>query len=268
MPTLLPSQPPGLPQLTCRSPVGVITSKLDRANQGGTPDVRAGQGRPWKPNTRNLTGNTRDPRRASSSAGVRSRPASFRTRTSAPRTGAGTRPARSPQVAGSAVLRVRAAQHRRLNLPPVTLGLRFRLPQFDLTWVPASLRSLWHHEIQVFESHMNLTAWHPYRSNPWSWLVLGGPILYYRESPEYGREGCRAAGGCVRDVLGLGTPLLWWAACFALLYLLYRWGLRRDWRAGAVLCAVAAGYLPWFLYQERTTDAVTMRESPLFAAGL
>ncbi|MBC7271233.1 MAG: phospholipid carrier-dependent glycosyltransferase, partial [Streptomyces sp.] len=28
--------------------------------------------------------------------------------------------------------------------------------------------------------------------------------------------------------------------------------LRRDWRAGAVLCAVAAGYLPWFLYQDRT----------------
>jgi dolichyl-phosphate-mannose--protein O-mannosyl transferase len=35
-------------------------------------------------------------------------------------------------------------------------------------------------------------------------------------------------------------------------YLLHRWALRRDWRAGAVLCAVAAGYLPWFLYQDRT----------------
>lgn len=45
----------------------------------------------------------------------------------------------------------------------------------------------------------------------------------------------------------IGRPLLWWAACFALLYLLYRWGLRRDWRAGAVLCTVAAGYLPWFV---------------------
>ena len=45
---------------------------------------------------------------------------------------------------------------------------------------------------------------------------------------------------------------MWWSACCALVYLLYRWALRRDWRAGAVLCAVSAGYLPWFLYQDRT----------------
>ena len=53
-------------------------------------------------------------------------------------------------------------------------------------------------------------------------------------------------------MLALGTPLLWWAACFALLYVLYRWLFKRDWRAGAIVCGVAAGYLPWFLYQERT----------------
>ena len=29
-------------------------------------------------------------------------------------------------------------------------------------------------------------------------------------------------------------------------------GGRRDWRAGAVLAGVAAGYLPWFMYPERT----------------
>ena len=34
--------------------------------------------------------------------------------------------------------------------------------------------------------------------------------------------------------------------------LLYLWAGRRDWRAGAILGGVAAGYLPWFLYQERT----------------
>ena len=57
---------------------------------------------------------------------------------------------------------------------------------------------------------------------------------------------------CSQAILALGTPLLWWSACCALLYLLYRWALRRDWRAGALLCAVGAGYLPWFLYQDRT----------------
>ena len=34
--------------------------------------------------------------------------------------------------------------------------------------------------------------------------------------------------------------------------LVYLWAGRRDWRAGAILAGVAAGYLPWFLYQERT----------------
>lgn len=47
-------------------------------------------------------------------------------------------------------------------------------------------------------------------------------------------------------------PLLWWAGCFALLYVLWRWLFRRDWRAGAIACGIAAGYLPWFMYQQRT----------------
>jgi dolichyl-phosphate-mannose--protein O-mannosyl transferase len=32
----------------------------------------------------------------------------------------------------------------------------------------------------------------------------------------------------------------------------FQWALRRDWRAGAVLTGLVAGYLPWFLFQERT----------------
>jgi dolichyl-phosphate-mannose--protein O-mannosyl transferase len=34
--------------------------------------------------------------------------------------------------------------------------------------------------------------------------------------------------------------------------LVYLWAARRDWRAGAVLAGVVAGYLPWFFFQERT----------------
>jgi dolichyl-phosphate-mannose-protein mannosyltransferase len=119
-------------------------------------------------------------------------------------------------------------------------------------WIPAPLRSLWHYEYQVYQFNVNLHAGHPYQSNPWSWMVLGRPVSYYFESPKYGQDGCKSAGGCSREILALGTPLLWWAACFALLYLLYRWVLRRDWRAGAILCAAGAGYLPWFHYQDRT----------------
>ncbi|MFD8077008.1 dolichyl-phosphate-mannose--protein mannosyltransferase [Streptomyces sp. NPDC059718] len=119
------------------------------------------------------------------------------------------------------------------------------------SWIPAPLRSLWHYEYGVYQFNVGLEDPHPYQSNPWSWLVLGRPVSFFYESPKPGQDGCDAAS-CSREILALGTPLLWWAACFALVYLLYRWALRRDWRAGAVLCAVAAGYLPWFHYQNRT----------------
>jgi dolichyl-phosphate-mannose--protein O-mannosyl transferase len=55
----------------------------------------------------------------------------------------------------------------------------------------------------------------------------------------------------VREVLGIGTPALWWTATAALFYMLWRWAGARDWRAGAVLAGVAAGWLPWFRYGDR-----------------
>nr|WP_187279344.1 phospholipid carrier-dependent glycosyltransferase [Streptomyces lavendulae] len=124
------------------------------------------------------------------------------------------------------------------------------------TWsfLPDWLRSLWHYEHEVYEFHLHLDSPHTYQSNPWSWLVLGRPVSYFYESPNPGADGCPSDAGqkCAREVLALGTPLLWWAACFAIVYILWRWAFRRDWRAGAIACAIAAGYLPWFLYQERT----------------
>ncbi|MFD8215967.1 dolichyl-phosphate-mannose--protein mannosyltransferase [Streptomyces sp. NPDC059697] len=120
------------------------------------------------------------------------------------------------------------------------------------SWIPAPLRSLWHYEYGVYQFNVGLDRPHKYESNPWSWLVLGRPVLFHYQSPKSGQDGCRTAADCSQAILALGTPLLWWSACCALVYLLYRWALRRDWRAGAILCAVGAGYLPWFLYQDRT----------------
>ncbi|WP_329547160.1 phospholipid carrier-dependent glycosyltransferase [Streptomyces sp. NBC_01356] len=122
------------------------------------------------------------------------------------------------------------------------------------TFLPDWLRSLWHYEHEVYEFHVGLSSPHTYQSNPWSWIVLGRPVSYFYESPAPGTDGCPtdAAEKCAREVLALGTPLLWWTACFAILYVLWRWAFRRDWRAGAIACGIAAGYLPWFMYQERT----------------
>ncbi|MEU5973939.1 phospholipid carrier-dependent glycosyltransferase [Streptomyces sp. NPDC047315] len=129
-------------------------------------------------------------------------------------------------------------------------------PGRETSWgfVPDWLRSLWHYETEVYEFHVNLTSGHTYQSNPWSWIVMGRPVSYYYEDPKPGVDGCPAdtRGNCAAEVLALGTPLLWWAGCFAILYVLWRWFFRRDWRAGAIACSIAAGWVPWFFYQERT----------------
>ncbi|MFJ5777838.1 dolichyl-phosphate-mannose--protein mannosyltransferase [Streptomyces sp. NPDC093094] len=125
----------------------------------------------------------------------------------------------------------------------------------DWSWLfPDWWRSLWHYETQVYDFHVHLSSPHTYQSNPWSWIVLGRPVSYFYESPAPGQDGCPADAGdkCAREVLALGTPVLWWVGAFALLYVLWRWFFRRDWRAGAIACAIVAGYLPWFFFQERT----------------
>jgi dolichyl-phosphate-mannose-protein mannosyltransferase len=134
------------------------------------------------------------------------------------------------------------------SLGPVKIS---GLPQFDMTWMPESLRSLWHYHSEMWTFHNHLSDPHVYQSNAWSWLVLGRPVSYYFESPSNGQAGCHV-DKCAQEVLGIGTPFLWWAACFAVLFLLYRWAARRDWRAGAILCGLAVGILPWLAKQDRT----------------
>ncbi|WP_328806656.1 dolichyl-phosphate-mannose--protein mannosyltransferase [Streptacidiphilus fuscans] len=139
----------------------------------------------------------------------------------------------------------------RKGLSPSSIGPLHNLPQFDMSWVPAPLRSLWHYHSEIWNFNTNLHTPHTYMSNPWSWLVNGRPVSFYYESPTNGQSGCHVAQ-CSSEVLAIGTPLLWWTATFALVYCLYRWLLRRDWRAGAIACGILAGYLPWFQWQQRT----------------
>ncbi|MCC9306832.1 phospholipid carrier-dependent glycosyltransferase [Kitasatospora sp. RB6PN24] len=147
-----------------------------------------------------------------------------------------------------------AVGRRGISTEYVTLPLagRVKMPfRVDMTWVPEGLRSLWHYHSQMYDFNVNLHSPHLYQSNPWSWLVLGRPVSFYYQSPKFGQSGC-SASECASEVLAIGTPLLWWAGVAALAYCLYRWALRRDWRAGAVLCGLGAGFLPWFEYQSRT----------------
>jgi dolichyl-phosphate-mannose-protein mannosyltransferase len=90
-----------------------------------------------------------------------------------------------------------------------------------------------------------------YQSNPVGWLVLARPTSFYY-SP---RVAC-GVKSCAQEVLAMGTPLIWWAGAVALLACLVWWLIRWDWRAGAVLAGVAAGWLPWiwFYFHDGRTE--------------
>lgn len=117
--------------------------------------------------------------------------------------------------------------------------------------VPDALRGLWHYHREMLDFHVGLTTSHLYMSNPWSWLVQGRPTSFYYQAPTQGQEGCTVAQ-CSKTITSLGTVSVWWGATLVLLVVVFQWALARDWRAGAVLSGLAAGYLPWFLYQDRT----------------
>ncbi|TLM84785.1 phospholipid carrier-dependent glycosyltransferase [Pseudarthrobacter sp. NamE2] len=124
-------------------------------------------------------------------------------------------------------------------------------PSAEWGWLPDSVRSLAHYHREAYTFHQGLGSEHPYEASAWSWLVLGRPTSFFYESPEQGTSGCDVAK-CTSAVLSVGNPMIWWGAAVSLVILLFWWAGRRDWRAGAILAGVGAGYLPWFLYPERT----------------
>jgi dolichyl-phosphate-mannose--protein O-mannosyl transferase len=116
--------------------------------------------------------------------------------------------------------------------------------------VISPLISLFQYNKAMLTFNTGLQKHHPYQSQPWTWLTISRPVSYYWSCPTSGHGVC--AKGDAAEVLAIGTPVLWWGAILALLVCLGWWLTRRDWRAGAVLVGVAAGWLPWFAYAKRT----------------
>jgi dolichyl-phosphate-mannose-protein mannosyltransferase len=116
--------------------------------------------------------------------------------------------------------------------------------------VLSPLISLFQYNKAMLAFNTGLRASHPYESKPWDWIVLSRPVSFWWHCPTSGKGAC--AAGKAQEVLALGTPLIWWTSILTLLVCLGWWITRRDWRAGAVLVGVAAGWLPWFLFADRT----------------
>ena len=124
-------------------------------------------------------------------------------------------------------------------------------PSSTWGWVPDALRGLWHYHAEMWNFNVNLHSPHPYQSNPWSWIVAGRPTTFYYQGFKSGERGCTFSA-CTRAITPLGNPVVWWGGTIAIAVLVVCWFLGRDWRAGAILAGLAAGWLPWFHYQDRT----------------
>lgn len=118
----------------------------------------------------------------------------------------------------------------------------------SFSWIPDSVRSLWHYHAEAWNFHTNLDSDHSYEANAWGWPLQARPTSFFYQSPA---DVC-GDSKCAQEVLALGNPLIWWAGTVALIHQLWRWVGRRDWRSGAVLCGFAAGWVPWLLFENRT----------------
>ncbi|GAB2689687.1 dolichyl-phosphate-mannose--protein mannosyltransferase [Nocardia thraciensis] len=120
------------------------------------------------------------------------------------------------------------------------------------SWLPDALRSLWHYQGESLKFHASLTNsagnHHPWESKPWSWPMGLRPMLYYYA--DSGVTGC-GQSVCVKAVMLIGTPALWWVSLPVLGWGIWRTATRRDWRYAAVLVGYGAALLPWFVTLDR-----------------
>lgn len=115
----------------------------------------------------------------------------------------------------------------------------------DLSEPPlvGALLNLVEYHRAAFNFHSHLDKPHTYQSWPWQWLLLGRPVAFF-----WSNEGDCGASSCAREVLLLGTPILWWSFLPALAALTWLGTARRDWRAAAILLMAGTALLPWFWF--------------------
>ena len=123
---------------------------------------------------------------------------------------------------------------------------------WDRNWSSNVLKSWWHYHAEMLNFHTSLTTKHSYQANPWSWMIMGRPTSFFYDSP----QSC-SSKNCAQEVLAIGTPILWWLGTIAVVVLFGFWFRsiaigKSDKSINIVVLGICAGYLPWFLLQQRT----------------
>ena len=119
-----------------------------------------------------------------------------------------------------------------------------------------SLRSLWyyHQDVYTFHTHFLNCSTHHYESKPSGWLFINRPVGVAADTDIKPTDpGCDAPEGsfCYKQVLLIGTPVIWWGGAVALLFAGVMWVGTRDWRYGVITVGALSTWLPWLMYDDR-----------------
>ena len=120
----------------------------------------------------------------------------------------------------------------------VSFAGRIDGPLLSWPWAHGSwVRNFLGAQKAMLQFHLGIQDVSPYSSPAWSWPLIRRPVVYFQE----------ASGGRYREVLAMGSPVVWWASLPALGYLGIRVARRRLASDAAVVIVggFAVLYLPW-----------------------
>lgn len=115
-----------------------------------------------------------------------------------------------------------------------------------------ALANLWTYHQGIYGFHVDLSTPHSYQSPAWAWLFLLRPTAMYTSSSAAGDAGCPGPGDCIATISSMPNPVIWFAGVVAVGYLLVRLVRRPAAGPALALLGVAATFVPWLLYPERT----------------
>jgi len=134
--------------------------------------------------------------------------------------------------------------------------------------------SLWHYHVMTYDFHTKelVDATHPYQSDPLGWPLLARPVAADAQNDLPGITcGIATSSHCMREVLILGNPVIWWTGAIAMVAAVVAWIRTRSWRWSVPVLGFAATWLPWFQYDNRPIFlfyAVTMLPFTIIAMCL
>ncbi|MBW3595412.1 MAG: phospholipid carrier-dependent glycosyltransferase [Actinobacteria bacterium] len=111
------------------------------------------------------------------------------------------------------------------------------MPWADGSWIDAFVDRQRH----MLRFHLDYASPNPYSSPPWWWLLLKRPVTYHFEI---------TSGGLYRQLLGTGSPIVWWLSIPAIVLLTAAWFRRNSPTRpeGLILAGFYWNYLPWMAF--------------------